>query len=220
MTDKPKEKTDEEKKEYENQQNEYFSNLKTFAYGGIAGEALAKEDFGTAQASLEKLASDMGLDKDKRLEGFLKGTFATQDSIKTAATIYSNKYEVSRSKLKVPTLWKSYDELATKYLGDLKIKADAEISKFNDSEYGKIKEKYLAASEILKSKTSNFSKEQKEKAAKDAEKYQRVVTTLEILNGAYLRKYQNSVDEKLDIDSLKQMYAEKKDSEEKKKGGK
>jgi hypothetical protein len=209
--EKPKEKTPEEiKREYEQKQNEYLSNLKTFAYGGVAGNALAKEDFNSAHISLEKLASDMGLDKDNRLEGFLKGTYATQDSIKVAASIYANRYETSRSQLTASNLLKSYDEYLEKYLGDLKGKAVEEINKFKDTEYGKIRDKYLAADEIIKSKTSNFTKEQKERAKKELEKYGKVVTTLEILNKAYLRKYENSVDEATDINILKQIYSEDK----------
>jgi len=214
--EKPKEKKSE-KEENKKKQEGYLSDLKTFAYGGVSGNALAREDYNFANVSLEKLASDMGLDTDGRLEGFLKGTFASKEGTETATNIYAGKYNSARDKSTTSNLWKFYDEYAIKYLGDLKGKAEEEIGKFNDAEYGKIKEKYLAASEILKSQTLNFSKEQKEKAKKEMEKYGKVVTTLEILNKAYLRKYENSTDEQVDINTLKKMFSEKDKEGEKEK---
>lgn len=197
------------KEDYRKSQEKYLSNLETFAYGGVAGKALIEKDLNSAHISLEKLATDMGLDDD-RLEGFVKGTFSSDKGIETAAAIYANTYEIAREKLTISNLWKHYDEYATKYLGDLKAKADEEIDKFGNNEFGEIKGKYLAAKEIVKSRTSNFTEEQKEKAEKEVEEYEKVVITLEKLDKAYLRKYTNSVDEEADMKDLREMYSEKK----------
>jgi hypothetical protein len=207
MAEKPEKKPTQE--EYRKSQAKYLANLKDFAYGGVAGKALAEKNFPYANISLEKLASDMGLDDDDRLEGFVKGTFSSEKGIQTAASIYGDRYEISRARLTVSNLWKSYDEYSTKFLGDLKAKAEEEISKFKDIEYGEVKDRYNSAVEIVKSKTKNFTEEQKEKAKKQVEEYQKVVGTLEILNKAYLRKYENSTDEQVDINTLKQIFSEK-----------
>ena len=212
MSEENKKTPEDIKKE----QEEYISDLKNFAYGAIAGKALVEENFDSANTSLEKLSSHMKWDTNRDLEGLLKATFSNEESIKTAATIYSNRYMVSKQKTTVENLWKFYDEYATKMLGDLKSNAQTEIDKFKDSEYGKLMEKYLSATEIVKSKTSNFTKEQKEKAQKDMEKYDKVVKTLEILDKSYLRKNDNDVDEANDIKILTQLYAKK----EGEKGGK
>jgi hypothetical protein len=198
------------KEDYKKSQDKYFSNLRTFSYGGVAGNSVLQKDLNSASISLEKLVLDMGLDEDK-LEGFLKGTFSSDKGIQIASAVYSDKYESARSNLTISNLWGFYDEYATKYLGDLKEKAEEEINKFKDEEFGKIKNKYYAAQEIIKSKTSNFSEEQKKKAKEDFEKYDKIVNTLEILNTTYLRKYVNSVDEEADMRALRGIYSEKEE---------
>lgn len=194
--------------EYKKDQEKYLYNLGTFAYGAVAGNLVAQKNLPGANASLEKLALDMGIVDDSNLEGFVKGTFASDKGIQTASSIYADKYETARGRLTVSNLWGFYNNYATKYLGDLKPKADEEMAKFKDVDYGAIRDKYLSAQEIAKSKTKNFTKEQKEKAMEDVKKYEKVIATLETLNKAYLRPYATSVDEILDIKSLRSLYSD------------
>lgn len=208
--EKPKKSEKELKEEHESKQKSYLSDLKTFAYGGVAGKFLMNEDLDGSQISLEKLASDMKIDKDSKLAGFLQGTYASEKGIQTASTVYANIYQTSIGKSTIGNLWSFYGESAKKYLGDLKSKADEEIAKIAGTEYEKIRDKYLAAQEIFKSKTNNFSKEQKENAEKDMKKYAKAVNTLEIMNKLFLRPYENNVEQEKDVRLLKSLYEEPK----------
>jgi hypothetical protein len=157
----------------------------------------------------------MKIDKDSKLTGFLQGTYASEKGIQTASVVYANVYQEARGKLTIGKLWGFYSENATKYLGDLKAKADEEIQRYAGTEYEKIREKYAAAAEIAKSKTNNFTKEKKENAEKDLKKYEKVVNTLEIMEKLHLRPYENNVEQERDIRLLKQLYTEKKEEHKK-----
>jgi hypothetical protein len=159
-----KEMTKEEKEAEEKEaQKAYINDLKTYSYGAVAGKALAQEDFGRASTSLDKLVTEM-FGKDSRLDGLLAGIYSSEEASKTASQVYSNKYQTALGKTKTSNLWSFYSEQADKYLGDLKSKASEEIEKFKDMEFGKVRDKYFASVEIVKSKTNNFTKEQKESA--------------------------------------------------------
>lgn len=209
MADDKKAKSPEEvKREYEAKQEEYKSDLKTFAYGAVAGNAIANKDFERAGSSLEKLIVDMELDS-KKISGLQAAATETSQTITTASKVYAGIYQKAMGGLTISNLWNFYGEYADKYLGDLKGKAGEEMEKFKDIEFGKIMKKYFSAKEKVESETDNFSKEDKEKAGKELEKYKKVVATLSTLGEAYLDKYENGVTEQSRKDLLKSLYAEK-----------
>lgn len=203
-----KEMTAEEKEAKEKaEQNAYINDLKTYAYGAVAGRALIEKDMGRANVSLDKLVTEM-FGKDSRLDGLLAGIYSSEEASKTASQIYANKYQSALEKTKVSNLWNFYSEQADKYIGDLKANASKEIEKFRDLEFGKIKSKYFAASEIVKSNTTNFTKEQKENAEKDMKKYEKFVLTMQTLEDAYLDKYNSGVADESRKRLFKQLYGQ------------
>jgi hypothetical protein len=181
----------------------------------VAGKALAQEDFGRASTSLDKLVTEM-FGKDSRLDGLLAGIYSSEEASKTASQVYSNKYQTALGKTKTSNLWSFYSEQADKYLGDLKSKASEEIEKFKDMEFGKVRDKYFASVEIVKSKTNNFTKEQKESAEKDVKKYEKFILTMQTLESAYLDKYESGVTDESRKNLFKQLYGQE-DKEGKKK---
>ncbi|MDO8467571.1 MAG: hypothetical protein Q7S56_01320 [Nanoarchaeota archaeon] len=175
---------------------DYGAEMKKYAYGAIAGRHIEQKDPRGAQISLEKLASKDGLNLGKDLEAFVKGTYASKEGIQTASIISANNYGKAMANSTASKLWDFYKDIRGKYIGEEeKERVETEVERFKDVNYGEIKKKMEAAEEILKSKTDNFTKEQKEKAKKELEKYQKIYILFATLNDAYLGKYESNVEE-------------------------
>ncbi len=153
--------------------------MKKFQYGGLAGRFLSEKDLAGAKGSLEGLAKDLGFGPE--LQGFIEGTFASEKGIEKAVGTYMAKYQEFKGKSTVKELGTYYDQLIDEYLESKSPEAKAELDQYQTEAYGDILRKVTQAQEKIKSKTGNFSQQDKDDAQKVLDKYNKVVAILETM---------------------------------------
>lgn len=168
--------------------NKYLEDLARYQYADVAVRLYSnKADAQFAPGALEKLVDGFaGIDKDA-LEGLKAGTFASKKGIETAIGIYAGKYQESLGKLDVSEFYDVRYNILKSLLGDKEAnEAKSVFEKYKGQTVGSILEEVAKLQEIIKSKTKNFSKEQKEEAKK---KFEKLVPIYSIINSLEQRNY-------------------------------
>lgn len=143
----------------------------------------SEQDRVYVNGALYQLASDLGIEEEAR--GFIDGSMASEEGIKTAVGVYSDKYREAINKAKIGDLFKHYDELLKDYLNDEEVdKVKAKFKKFSDRTYGEINDEIQKSLYILdgaNKKFYDFSDEEIEKAKDALEEYQKIFPLMKIL---------------------------------------
>jgi len=159
-------------------------NPEKYQYAGLAKRLFTEKDVRYVPGALEVLAGKDGLNLGEESLGFIRGTQASEEGIKTAINVYHAKFEEERGKYKPADLITWYNSV----LSDLNPEERETIAK-TLGEYketiGEIKKKVeefmykLKAPEGIKDK---FTPEELSKAKEALKKYEKVLTVMEILD--------------------------------------
>jgi hypothetical protein len=153
------------------------------------GGELASRFYGSDQdrvyvnGALYQLASDLGIEKEAK--GFIDGSMASEDGIKTAVGVYSTKYREAINEVKMGDLFEHYDEFLKDYLDVEEVdKVKAEFGKFSNETYGEINKEIAKSLYVIDGtdkKLYDFSDKEKEKAKDVLEEYQKIFSLMKIL---------------------------------------
>lgn len=193
MTDKPKTET--------------APNFQKFQYGYLAGRLLMDGDSKYISGSLELLAGKEGLNLSKEAQGFVKATFASEESLKRAAAIYSGSFQEALSGVKVSDYYKWFSEELGGLSDEAKSKFSKEVNNFGSEEYISLMKKIGKAERISKNEDGEYSKEKIENANKDLQKYQGISLVLGNLQNYKMEKLRSKaveVTRSKDLESLAQ----------------
>lgn len=157
-------------------------NFQQYQYGALAARlASSEENARFAPSALEILAGAKGLNLGEESLGFIKGTQASEEGIKTAINVYSGQFEKKRGEYKP-------EELATWYAPILKGLDKSETDKIlsvlyeHDETLNSIREDYGRATYMIKAPKGLFTDEQKAQAKGIKEKYDKVLSVMNVLD--------------------------------------
>lgn len=153
-----------------------------YLYGGLASRLYSNEDdrFYTGGA-LEKLAGSDGLNLGEEALGFVRGTNASEEGIKTALNVYKPKYEEGMKKTSISDLVSYYRPFLSELDSAEQKKILSIFDDYKDFTYGKLIDEIEDAEHDLKGSDRKVSPEQKEKARQTIEKYKRPYNVLKLL---------------------------------------
>lgn len=181
-----------------------------------AAQFIEQENSNSARKCLEKLTKDMGIvpGSDAYL-GLVWNVSEDSKGWMNAINIYASKYHELFGAKTVSSLFDKYDDSLKKYLDkDEMIIAKEIFDSFKDEKYGDIQKKVVKAEETIKSKTGNFSEDQKKAAQKVIEKYAPIVNTINGFQSLKIQSLMLPANEESMKDNLKEMF-KKKDKKEK-----
>ncbi len=101
-----------------------------------------------------------------------------------------------------------------KYVGENASVLQEELKPFMEMKYGEIVKEYEKAKDILNSKKKHNigSDEDVKKAEKTIEKYEKIVTTISILDNKKISELKTKVEDEVNKDNFKILYAPKKEA--------
>ena len=159
-------------------------DFQKYQYAGLAA-SLARSEEGAKYVSgaLQVLAGDQGLKLGEEALGFIRGTQASEEGIKTAINVYNKKFQEERGKYKPVDLAKWYDSVLTG-LEDTEKKKILVALKKHDETIGSISEKVREAMYTLSDTAPKnmFTSEQKSEAKETMEQYDGVINLMATLD--------------------------------------
>lgn len=159
-------------------------DFQKYQYAGLAA-SLARSEEGAKYVSgaLQVLAGDQGLKLGEEALGFIRGTQASEEGIKTAINVYNKKFQEERGKYKPVDLAKWYDSVLNGLEYTEKTKISIALGKNNET-LKDILEKVRKAEYILNYKTQDdlFTSEQRSEAKETMEKYNEVLNIMATLD--------------------------------------
>jgi len=157
-------------------------NFERYQYGALAGILGSSEDGARfAPGALEVLAGSKGLNLGEDALGFIRGTQASEDGIKTAIQTYAGQFEEKRGAYKPGELAGWYNPVVADLDSSDRGKIFAVLNDY-DEPIEVIKGKYKDAETITKASDRLFTPEQKAKAKKVQEKYGKVLLVMQTLD--------------------------------------
>ncbi|MGA2130070.1 MAG: hypothetical protein ABSG05_00435 [Candidatus Pacearchaeota archaeon] len=159
-------------------------DFQKYQYGALAGRFLASKESGRyAPGALEVLAGAKGLDLGEEALGFIRGTQASEKGIQTAAGIYTGKFEEKRGEYTPAELANWYGPVLA-YANLEKKDQDKILATLNehDETLNAIREASEKANYIVDAPDGLFTDEQKDRAKKLVEKYQKVLLVINVLD--------------------------------------
>jgi len=135
-------------------------DFEQYQYAGLAASlAESKENSQYVSSALEVLAGTKGLGWGEEALGFIRGTQASPEGIKTATEVYNQKFHEERGKYKPIDLAKWYDSVLTD-LGDTeKAKILTALEK-HDETIKDIKKKFKIALRVVQSQEDDDLKDE------------------------------------------------------------
>ncbi len=154
-----------------------------YAYGALAGRlASSEENSRYAPSALEMLAGKKGLNLGEEALGFIRGTQASEEGIKTAINVYAGKFEEEKGKYKPIDMASWYDSVLKDLDKADKDKIVSTLGKYTET-IGAIMKKVVKANHIVKGKgTGANTPEQVSDAEKTMEKYQHAMIIMQTLD--------------------------------------
>lgn len=158
-------------------------SFEKYAYGALAARLYeSKEGNIYAPSALELLAGSDGLDLGEEALGFIRGTQASKEGIKTAINVYAGQFEEERGKYKPADMVSWYNSVLADLSKEDRSKLVNTLVKHNES-FESINKKVSNAEYILKGKDSGlFKEDQIEEAKKTLQKYEQVSTVIGTLD--------------------------------------
>ena len=165
-------------------------DFEQYQYAGLAASlAGSQEGAQYVSGALEVLAGDKGLKLGEEALGFIRGTQASEEGIKTAINVYNQKFQEERGKYKPIDLSKWYDSVLTDLEDTEKIKILTALEK-HDETIKDISEKVRKAAYTISDKAPKdmFTPEQKSEAKETIEKYSGVINIMATLDNYKFEK--------------------------------
>jgi len=159
-------------------------DFEKYQYAGLAA-SLAKSEEGTqyVPGALQVLAGEKGLKLGEEALGFIRGTQASEEGIRTAINVYNKKFQDERNKYKPVNLAKWYDSVLSGLEYTERTKILIALGKNNET-LKDILEKVRKAAYIIDDKAPEnmFTPEQRSEAKETIEKYKDVFNTMAVLD--------------------------------------
>ena len=165
-------------------QGRQLPDFMKYQYGALAGRLAQSEESGRyAPSALEMLAGSKGLNLGEEAQGFIRGTNASEDGIKTAIGIYAKKFQEKRGEYKPVELASWYSNVLSSISPEDAKKITGKLSEYDET-LSDINKKYIAADHLLSgvNKGIKFDDEKIAQAKKIKEKYQLVLEVLGMLD--------------------------------------
>jgi len=159
-------------------------DFEKYQYAGLAASlARSEESVKYVSGALEVLAGDKGLKLGEEALGFIKGTQASEEGIKTAINVYNKKFQEERGKYKPVDLAKWYDSVLSGLEYTEQAKISIALAKHNET-LKDISEKVRKATYIINYKAQDdlFTSEQRSEAKETIEKYKDVLDVMATLD--------------------------------------
>ena len=164
-----------------------YSSFERYMYGALAGRFLqSKENARHTPSALEVLAGAKGLNLGEEAEGFIKGTQASEKGIQTAVGIYAGKFEEKRGEYSPSQLSQFYLPILDGLENGTRETILRHIKEYTEP-LKEIIKKYKRAAKIVEESEDDdfkdmYTPEQVSEAKKTAEKYGKVLNTLQKLD--------------------------------------
>ena len=159
-------------------------DFEKYQYAGLAA-SLAKSEEGTqyVPGALQVLAGEKGLKLGEEALGFIRGTQASEEGIRTAINVYNKKFQDERNKYKPVNLAKWYDSVLSGLEYTERTKILIALGKNNET-LKDISEKVRKAAYIIDDKAPEnmFTPKQRSEAKETIEKYKDVFNTMAVLD--------------------------------------
>ena len=155
-----------------------------YQHGASAARLLASEDSARyAPSALEVLAGKKGLNLGEEALGFVRGTQASEEGVKTAINVYAGKFEEKRGKYSPAQLVNWYNPILGDLGADSRDKIANYLGKYTES-LQDIRNNVNDALNTLdkKAKKGKFTQTQINLAQDILKKYQEVLNVLGILD--------------------------------------
>ncbi|MEK6841826.1 MAG: hypothetical protein AABX91_01605 [Nanoarchaeota archaeon] len=165
-------------------QGRQLPDFMKYQYGALAGRLAQSEESGRyAPSALEMLAGSKGLNLGEEAQGFIRGTNASEDGIKTAIGIYAKKFQEKRGEYKPVELASWYSNVLSSISPEDAKKITGKLAEYDET-LSDINKKYIAADHLLSgvNKGIKFDDEKIAQAKKIKEKYQLVLEVLGMLD--------------------------------------
>lgn len=159
-------------------------DFEKYQYAGLAANlAISREGAKYAPGALEVLAGAKGLDLGEEALGFIEGTKASEEGIKTAINNYVKKFQDERGKYKPVDLTDWYDSVLSDLGKEEREKFERTLGE-HDETLKSINEQYDQASYIASDDAPEgvFTPDQIADAKKTLKKYEDLMTVLNILD--------------------------------------
>jgi hypothetical protein len=158
-----------------------FNDIDKFKYGKVAKALFNQEDPSISRASLEQLASDMGISDSAK--GFIQGTYeGGPRSIATAAQTYADQYEEAFGEGTGTDLLNHYTTNIDSYLPNTEAtKVKSEFGKYSSRTFKNIKEEFDKNKYISEDKFGNFTDNEKENAKDKMKELAPILSYIEML---------------------------------------
>ena len=125
-------------------QGRQLPDFMKYQYGALAGRLAQSEESGRyAPSALEMLAGSKGLNLGEEAQGFIRGTNASEDGIKTAIGIYAKKFQEKRGEYKPVELASWYSNVLSSISPEDAKKITGKLAEYDET-LSDINKKYIA----------------------------------------------------------------------------
>lgn len=176
----------------------------------ILGLANVAQDYsrqgkeGLTKKSLELLLGDIGVDPATAR------TITDPKVMNLATKNYLDVYNQGRAHQKVGDLLNYHGSTLEKYLGENTARARAELSEYNEQKYGKILLEIEKAKHTIEGyKLGKNSKEEAKSAEETIKKYEKLRTTIVLLEQQNMASFRARVEDSYTRDVLNELYSDK-----------
>ena len=161
-------------------------SFEQYQYGALAANLAQSNEGEFASGALEVLAGAKGLNLGEEALGFIRGTQASEEGIKTAISTYNKQFQDERSKYKPADLADWYDSVLKGLKKEDKEEYLSTLGK-HDETIKTIRKKVKIASRIVKAQEDDdikgeYTPEQVSKAKETMDKYRNVFSVMAALD--------------------------------------
>lgn len=161
-------------------------DFEKYQYGALAANLAQSNEGEFASGALEVLAGAKGLNLGEEALGFIRGTQASEDGIKTAIADYSKSFQDKRSEYKPADLADWYDSVLKGLKKEDKKKYLSALGK-HDETIKTIRKKVKIASRIVKAQEDDdikgeYTPEQVSKAKETMDEYRNIFSVMAALD--------------------------------------
>ena len=170
----------------------------------VALQYLKQDDGAGAAGALEKLVETVDFGEDGRI--LADAVMEQTEGNKLFASAYGRQYQEALHGANVTDLFGFYDAEFREYLDEAHYTVAKEIFAGYDKKYGNILNEVMKAEETIKSKRTDISEDDREKAKKVIKKYQPIVLPLESFEQLRREAISNPIDKSTLKETLAEMY--------------
>lgn len=161
-------------------------DFEKYQYGALAANLAQSDEGEFASGALEVLAGAKGLNLGEEALGFIRGTQASEDGIKTAIADYSKSFQDKRSEYQPADLADWYDSVLKGLKKEDKKKYLSALGK-HDETIKTIRKKVKIASRIVKAQEDDdikgeYTPEQVSKAKETMDEYRNIFSVMAALD--------------------------------------